>query len=364
MRKTDTNSTLASFIKKDDSRSSTSQSSDSQSSQSNKKMCLLLIEDVDIVFEQDENFINALSQLLTTSKRPVILTTTDPDCLHLKKFFAQHKIISFNGLSAKVLAIWLQIICLIEGLCVNKDMLALLLERNNGDVRHTLLQLQFWVRSGGQLNPELDRNNSTYIVNDNSESTNEDHYLFKDDSSNISWLNDENIELQKGSVVGKFVHNSCLESFGYFKNYNKLYSPYLLDLGDAWWKLSNSFGTTCRDKVKKKKVSVQKNSELLNEDGVVNEIDSINLKNVSNIFEALAETDVTYKKLNIDCNSEPIEKNRGSKITNSLGLNECSEGYSLNRDLANEWCHYLFDGYLNLYKRFPEKSCSFVEDKR
>ncbi|KAF2903673.1 hypothetical protein ILUMI_02514 [Ignelater luminosus] len=335
-------------------------------------MCLLLIEDVDIVFEQDENFMNALGQLLTTSKRPVILTTADPNCLHLKRFFTQYKIISFNGLSAKVLVVWLQIVCLIEGLCVNKDTLAQLLERNNGDVRHTLLQLQFWVCSGGQLNPKLDQNNSMYIINDNSESTNEENYLFKDDSSNISWLNDEIVEQQKESVTETFVHSNCLESFGYFKNYNELHSSYLLDLGDAWWNLSNLFGITllptCNDNVNKSKESADKISELKNiqlpNGEVDNEMDVINLKNVSNIFEVLAVTDVTYKKLNIDHSSEPVQRNRGGKITDSLELNECSEGYNLNRDLANDWCHYLFNGYLNSYKTFPEKSNSFVEEKR
>lgn len=52
------------------------------------------------------------------------------------------------------LAVWLQIVCLVEGLLVDKDHLGNLLEYNQGDIRRTLLQVQFWCQSGGQIEPK------------------------------------------------------------------------------------------------------------------------------------------------------------------------------------------------------------------
>lgn len=113
----------------------------------NTKMCLLLVEDVDIVFEQDEGFLTSLSKLLDTSKRPVVLVTSDIHAQNLIKFTTQHKIIKFNKVADGILSSWLQLVCLLEGLFVAKKSLQQLLQFNRGDVRRTLLQLQIWFSS-------------------------------------------------------------------------------------------------------------------------------------------------------------------------------------------------------------------------
>lgn len=120
----------------------------------NKKMCILLLEDIDLIFDQDEGFLSSLSQLIVTSKRPIILTTTDKTPSHVQKFISQYECTIFQPLSMHCLAVWLQIVCLVEGLLVDKDHLGNLLEYNKGDIRRTLLQVQFWCQSGGQIEPK------------------------------------------------------------------------------------------------------------------------------------------------------------------------------------------------------------------
>lgn len=117
-------------------------------------MCILLLEDIDLIFDQDEGFLSSLSQLIVTSKRPIILTTTDKTPSHVQKFINQYECTIFQPLSMHCLAVWLQIVCLVEGLLVDRDHLGNLLEYNKGDIRRTLLQVQFWCQSGGQIEPK------------------------------------------------------------------------------------------------------------------------------------------------------------------------------------------------------------------
>lgn len=100
-----------------------------------------------MVFDQDEGFLSALTQLLAISKRPVILTTTDEKCPFLQKFLYRCPIIRFLPLSAEVNVPWLRILCTLEGLHVTGENLTELLERKKGDMRKTLLQLQFSIES-------------------------------------------------------------------------------------------------------------------------------------------------------------------------------------------------------------------------
>ncbi|KAK4874504.1 hypothetical protein RN001_013864 [Aquatica leii] len=167
------------------------------------KMCLLLIEDVDLVFEQDDGFVNALAQLQTTSKRPIILTTTDKNCLHLQKFSSIFPTIAFKRLPARLLSPWLRLVCLAEGFLVSKSSIESLLEINNFDMRITLLQLQFWSHTGGQLHSVQNTKTHTNI-NDDSKISSEDVSGFSNNlhrictktfqksallNLNLAWLN-------------------------------------------------------------------------------------------------------------------------------------------------------------------------------
>ncbi|NXR23880.1 ATAD5 protein, partial [Cinclus mexicanus] len=108
---------------------------------------LILFEEVDIIFDEDVGFLNAIKTFMATAKRPVILTSNDPTfSLMFDGYFEE---INFKTPSLINSVSYLQALCLAENLRTDVKDLAALLTTNNCDIRQSVLYLQFWVRSGG-----------------------------------------------------------------------------------------------------------------------------------------------------------------------------------------------------------------------
>lgn len=123
----------------------------SSEQEANKKISLILIEDADVIFEQDDGFISGISQLVAISKRPVILTAIDPSLPHLSSYLNQNSI-EFRPPSPSSASKYLTVMCLAENYIVNDHEIRKLYEEsNNGDMRKTILQLQFYLQTGGDL---------------------------------------------------------------------------------------------------------------------------------------------------------------------------------------------------------------------
>lgn len=58
----------------------------SNSQSSKDKMTVIVVEEADIVFDQDEGYVSGLQNLILSAKRPVILLTSDSSSPHLEKF--------------------------------------------------------------------------------------------------------------------------------------------------------------------------------------------------------------------------------------------------------------------------------------
>ncbi|XP_074119730.1 ATPase family AAA domain-containing protein 5 isoform X2 [Sminthopsis crassicaudata] len=117
--------------------------------ESNRKNAtsLILFEEVDVIFDEDAGFLNAIKTFMATTKRPVILTTTDPTfSLTFDGCFEE---INFKTPSLFNVASYLQTLCLAENLRTDLKDFVTLLTVNNCDIRRSILYLQFWVRSGG-----------------------------------------------------------------------------------------------------------------------------------------------------------------------------------------------------------------------
>ncbi|XP_068945981.1 ATPase family AAA domain-containing protein 5 isoform X2 [Petaurus breviceps papuanus] len=134
--------------------------------ESNRKNAtsLILFEEVDVIFDEDAGFLNAIKTFMATTKRPVILTTSDPTfSLTFDGCFEE---IIFKTPSLLNVASYLQTLCLAENLRTDIKDFVTLLTVNNCDIRRSVLYLQFWVRSGGgflkekplSLHGESDRN--------------------------------------------------------------------------------------------------------------------------------------------------------------------------------------------------------------
>ncbi|XP_008112592.2 ATPase family AAA domain-containing protein 5 [Anolis carolinensis] len=108
---------------------------------------LILFEEVDIIFDEDVGFLNAIKTFMTTTKRPVILTTNDPSFSLI--FDGCFEEITFTAPSLINVASYLQVLCLAENLRTDIKDFTALLTSNNCDIRQSVLHLQFWVKSGG-----------------------------------------------------------------------------------------------------------------------------------------------------------------------------------------------------------------------
>ncbi|XP_017558617.1 ATPase family AAA domain-containing protein 5 isoform X1 [Pygocentrus nattereri] len=110
---------------------------------------LILFEEVDVIFDDDSGFLTAIKTFITTTKRPIILTTSDPTFGAM--FDGSFDEIRFEAPSVVNLASYLQLLCLAENVRTDTQDLTSLLHWNRCDVRQSLLHLQFWACSGGGL---------------------------------------------------------------------------------------------------------------------------------------------------------------------------------------------------------------------
>uniref|UniRef100_A0A3Q3KLM9 ATPase AAA-type core domain-containing protein n=1 Tax=Monopterus albus TaxID=43700 RepID=A0A3Q3KLM9_MONAL len=114
---------------------------------------LILFEEVDVVFDDDIGFYKAIKTFVTTTKRPVILTTNDPsfkerfNCSLEEIIFKTPSVVSQTLIPA--VCSYLQLVGLAEGVQLELHDVSSLLRLTRGDIRRCLLQLQLWVHSGG-----------------------------------------------------------------------------------------------------------------------------------------------------------------------------------------------------------------------
>ncbi|XP_060753427.1 ATPase family AAA domain-containing protein 5 [Tachysurus vachellii] len=126
-----------------------SQETKASSDEQSKKTAtsLILFEEVDVIFDDDSGFLAAVKTFMTTTKRPVILTTSDPTFSAV--FDGYFDEIHFKAPSLVDVTSYLQLLCLVENVRTDMQDLSCLLHWNRCDIRQSLLHLQFWTRSGG-----------------------------------------------------------------------------------------------------------------------------------------------------------------------------------------------------------------------
>ncbi|KAK9364954.1 hypothetical protein V1509DRAFT_634723 [Lipomyces kononenkoae] len=110
-----------------------------------KQKSLVLLEDVDIIYEEDKAFWSSLTKFIETSKRPVILTCTDKSLVPVELLDANPgSLIEFSSCSLDVKTDLVWMISLCEGHLLPKPDVRALLGSMNGDLRAALAQLQLW----------------------------------------------------------------------------------------------------------------------------------------------------------------------------------------------------------------------------
>ncbi|XP_076632832.1 enhanced level of genomic instability 1 isoform X1 [Colletes latitarsis] len=132
---------------------------------------LILIEDIDLVFEEDEGFTSATYQLASNTKRPIVMTCRDV-YPQLSKIAPQQNRIYFQNVVGSRMFALLELISLAEtGYKLPHNCITELVQ--TGDLRKAILQLQYLLLSGPVQIPEQ------CIIFKNSFWQNMHHYLYK-----------------------------------------------------------------------------------------------------------------------------------------------------------------------------------------
>ncbi len=113
------------------------------------RTALILFEDVDLAFgDQDEGFYSAVSGLIGTTKRPIVLTTSDQHFSARRLLRGMEpRVFRFGPASPASAARYLQLLCLVEGCPLDSRAVECVLARNAGNVSKSILDLQYWALS-------------------------------------------------------------------------------------------------------------------------------------------------------------------------------------------------------------------------
>lgn len=110
------------------------------------KKTIILIEDAELTFENDDGFVSSIQQLINISKRPVILTTNDSNCQHLQKFI-QHNEIIYDTPKSYVTKYLSLISVATSNYHIDEAEIENLYTFNGYDLRKTINEIEFFIRS-------------------------------------------------------------------------------------------------------------------------------------------------------------------------------------------------------------------------
>lgn len=272
-------------------------------------MSLILIDDADIVFEQDDGFCSAIAQLVHSSKRPVILIAESVNCSHLQKFLKYSQVINLQPFLPRMLGTWLDIMCLADSSICYPGLGAKLLDFFKGDVRKTINCLQFYMTS------------HRHILKQENASQGYDFIEAGDDEgSSMSWAVNE--ELEDRVTGSNIICNSSLQYFMDKQINLQHLSPFLTF--NVWWTLpellnfNHDIDKSCR------KENEQQNGTL-------------KLKTISSVIDTLSVLDMFQSRtgdLNADITSNPWFSAGSDNLIENENFGHYDRNYDVTQDIS------------------------------
>lgn len=111
--------------------------------QQSRKQSLILLEEVDVLFDEDKTFWATTLELLVQSKRPVIMTCTDESLLPLEDMVL-HAILRFTYAPEQLATDYLLLVACNEGHLLPRDAVINLYNSKESDLRASVTELNFF----------------------------------------------------------------------------------------------------------------------------------------------------------------------------------------------------------------------------
>ncbi|KAF4551240.1 ATPase-like protein 8 [Elsinoe fawcettii] len=112
-----------------------------------QKQSIILLEEVDVLFEEDKAFWTTILAIMATSRRPVVMTCTNEASLPLDELIL-HAILRLTPAPVDLAADYLLLMAAQEGHLISREAVYLLYEHKKCDLRASITELQFWCQMG------------------------------------------------------------------------------------------------------------------------------------------------------------------------------------------------------------------------
>lgn len=135
---------VANFLgSKPNSKSSTKEDVAPVRAKREQKQSLILFEEVDLLFDDDKGFWAGVQSLIAHSKRPVVLTCNNIDCVPVDELDL-HDILTYTSVSSNLATDYLMHIAAAEGHILDRMALSTLYASKGQDLRASITELNFW----------------------------------------------------------------------------------------------------------------------------------------------------------------------------------------------------------------------------